>query len=991
MKKLLLHIILFVSSCSLLTGQTFDFTTYNLSDGLPQSTVKAIFQDSKGYIWGGTVGGGVFCFNGLRFKTFDETDGLSGNIVTAINEDDDKNIWIATTWGGVSKYDGEKFEIFTSANGLVKGGIKDIKKNRETKQLYFLGIQGISILDSGKFISYYHQLDSTSFCCLTIYDNKLYIGSNQGLFIYSADNFTLLHRITLEHGLPTNDVNNIIIDPKNDYIYVGTKKGLVKILKGSIDEKQDYVIKPVSENNELDRTEIKCMYFDTLSGNLWVATLVGLFKKDKNEYITRYTKANGLPVNILNCVFQDATGNIWIGTVGAGLVKFSHQAFKYLDGWQDIMAIDIVGNAVFVGRATGGVYCINKHTFEKILIAANLQTYAITHNKQYLFIASHQGLYKYSFKKQQLTPVLTDVKAKSLLVDSNCLWVGTNGKGLLKLSIPGFSVLDTFTQNNSNLSHNFIHTMQKDNNGILWLGTGNGLNKLKNNKIIAYPTKYLCNPYVGSISIDNKNNVWFGTDRCVHEFDGVDFKRFTEKNGLNSNTVYFVHYDNKNHYLWVGTNQGLNRVSFNSYGQFSIVKHFNQYNGFKGIECNSRAIFQDKDNVLWIGTVTGLIAFDLKEHKENVFAPNVQFTDIQIHYNPKKIKEYIPDFNLRKKLPEEIELPYYDNHITLSFVGINYQNPQAVKYSFYLENFEDEWSPETEQTSITYSNLPPGHYVFHLKARNSDNVWSEPVTLRINITPPFWQTIWFYFIIIVLSMYGIYLLSAFRERRQKKINEQLEEIVKERTKLIIRQRDEKEVLLKEIHHRVKNNLQIINSLLSIQSAYTKDENALKLFDEAKNRIRAMALIHEKMYRTKDLSDINFNDYVRTLINDLIQTYAINKHIELNIKLPDIKFGIDTSIPLGLLLNEIISNSLKYAFDDTIENPEITVELFYDEENKEYLLKVGDNGIGLSREIFEKTDLPSLGMELIKIFVQQLDGSIDMVNDNGTIYYIRFKA
>jgi len=116
-----------------------------------------------------------------------------------------------------------------------------------------------------------------------------------------------------------------------------------------------------------------------------------------------------------------------------------------------------------------------------------------------------------------------------------------------------------------------------------------------------------------------------------------------------------------------------------------------------------------------------------------------------------------------------------------------------------------------------------------------------------------------------------------------------------------------------------------------------------------------------------------------------------KKINLKINLPNIKFGIDTSIPLGLLLNEIISNSLKYAFDENIENPEIIVELFYDSKNDEYLLKVGDNGVGMPREIFEKNDLPSLGMELIKIFVQQLDGKINMTNDNGTMYYIRFKA
>jgi two-component sensor histidine kinase/ligand-binding sensor domain-containing protein len=952
-----------------------------------------LFQDSKGFIWGGTAGGGVFSFNGIAFKNFNESDGLSGNIVTAINEDAEHNIWIASTWGGVSKYDGEKFEIFSTSNGLVGGGILDIKKTKNG-ELYFLSNKGISVLKNEKFTPFYHQLDSVNFTSISIYKNKLYVGSNNGLYIYDNE-FKLQHHINKNNGLPENEIYSIIIDGKNDFIYLGTKKGIFKIYSGSIDDKKDYLIKQFTNNSTLNKSTVKNIYLDAISKNIWVATNNGLFKINKNEFVTYFAKNNGLPVNTLNCVFEDRAGNIWIGTVGSGLVKYSHQEYTFFDNWPgfgepDIMAIDVVGDYVFIGNATGGIYKMNKNTYDEVEKIANLQTYAIKHKGDNVFFATLQGLYKYSNQNKTLQPVDTFLKAKSLLLDSNYIWVGTNGQGLYKLNLENNQVIETYNTTNSNLKHNFIHDLAKDDKNI-WIGTGNGLHKLVKNKILAYPTSQLCNPYIGSISIDANKNVWFGTDRCVHEFDGVEFRSYTQKNGLNSNTVYFVYYDKRNKYLWVGTNQGLNRVSFNSYGQFSVVKHFNQYNGFKGIECNSRAITQDNNNVLWIGTLAGLTAFDLKELKENVFAPILQITDIQIHYDRNRIKKYIPDFNIRKNLPQSIELPYNENHITFSFIGINYQSPEAVKYSFYLENFDEKWCPETQQNSVTYSNLPPGIYVFHLKARNSDNVWSEPITVKLTITPPFWKTIWFYFIVVIAFMYFIYLISAIREQRQKKINEQLEAIVKERTKLIIQQRDEKEVLLKEIHHRVKNNLQIINSLLSIQSAYTKDQEALNLFDEAKNRIRAMALIHEKMYGANDLANINFNDYVQTLVKDLIDTYAINKNINLKINLPTIKFGIDTSIPLGLLLNEIISNSLKYAFNDTIENPEIIVELYFNSKNNEYLLKVGDNGIGMPREIFDKTDLPSLGMELIKIFVQQLDGTIELNNEQGTMYYIRFKT
>ena len=212
--------------------------------------------------------------------------------------------------------------------------------------------------------------------------------------------------------------------------------------------------------------------------------------------------------------------------------------------------------------------------------------------------------------------------------------------------------------------------------------------------------------------------------------------------------------------------------------------------------------------------------------------------------------------------------------------------------------------------------------------------------------------------------------------------------MKERTALIETQRDEKEVLLKEIHHRVKNNMQVIISLISIQSGYTKDEVALELFDEAKNRIRSMALIHEKMYQTGDLAYIDIQDYIMALTNDLIDTYAINCDIFLDIKIDKVKFTIDTLIPLGLLLNEIISNALKYGFTGT-DKGKMVIHISLDDKKEIHTLLIGDNGTGMPKGTLEKED-GSLGMELIKIFVTQLDGKIIRLKDKGTFYEIKFQ-
>ena len=151
----------------------------------------------------------------------------------------------------------------------------------------------------------------------------------------------------------------------------------------------------------------------------------------------------------------------------------------------------------------------------------------------------------------------------------------------------------------------------------------------------------------------------------------------------------------------------------------------------------------------------------------------------------------------------------------------------------------------------------------------------------------------------------------------------------------------------------------------------------------------MALIHEKLYQTGDLAHIDFQDYIMALTNDLIDTYSINCDIFLDIKIDKVKFNIDTLIPLGLLLNEVISNALKYAFNNTNKG-KVVIHLTFDEKNNTYTLLVGDNGIGMEKETLEQEE-GNLGMELIKIFVTQLDGEIIRLKDEGTFFEIKFHS
>lgn len=198
---------------------------------------------------------------------------------------------------------------------------------------------------------------------------------------------------------------------------------------------------------------------------------------------------------------------------------------------------------------------------------------------------------------------------------------------------------------------------------------------------------------------------------------------------------------------------------------------------------------------------------------------------------------------------------------------------------------------------------------------------------------------------------------------------------------------EKEVLLKEIHHRVKNNLQIIHSLLSLQAEQIQDVQALGMFKDSQNRVRSMALIHEKLYQSENLTNIDFTDYVDSLVIELSRSYMNHpEQIEISVDVRDACFGVDTAIPCGLIINELITNSLKYAFPDNRKG-QISVSL-QPTMKGEYTLIVKDNGIGFPENIdWQNTD--SLGMQVVTSLTDQLEGEIELSRTDGTEFKLKF--
>ncbi len=238
------------------------------------------------------------------------------------------------------------------------------------------------------------------------------------------------------------------------------------------------------------------------------------------------------------------------------------------------------------------------------------------------------------------------------------------------------------------------------------------------------------------------------------------------------------------------------------------------------------------------------------------------------------------------------------------------------------------------------------------------------------------------------ELIGIMLEITERKEAEEAIrraNEDLEQRVQERTMELQKMLSEKEMLLKEIHHRVKNNLQIISSLLSLQKNYAKNEDGWHVLTESQNRVFTMALIHEKLYKTANLAEIDFSTYILDLGSSLFESYGVGPdRVKLIVQSAE-ALNIDTAIPCGLIVNELVTNALKYAFPDG-RSGEITVSLT--RSNGQFSMIVRDNGVGVPNDLdLRKTD--SLGMRLVYTLTAQLHGTLDLVRSPGTALHIVF--
>jgi ligand-binding sensor domain-containing protein/two-component sensor histidine kinase len=1026
-------------------GYTFKIYRHDKRDStsLLHNTVRALLQDHTGLIWIGTSGGVNVLdpvtgrLTAYRYSP-DDPAGLSGELVTRMVEDNDGNIWVGTHMDGLCKFDrsAKKFKVFTGTLsepntlpnnsvtalyadhegviwvGTVEGGISRYNASDETFTVYAPGKKGSGFPDA----SIYSFFEDSK--------GRFWVGTRRAE-IFLFDRTT--GRCTAYGQAATPQNENLdsltvltICEDRSGRIVFGTFGGGLKFLD-PVTGRVTVWRKDIVNAAGLCSDQITSLYSDSLE-NLWIGTYTGGINKydPHGEHFQTFRNENPhftmLTDNNVRSLFRDRHGNIWIGTMKG--LNIMHPSTGVCEHYQNDPRNPYSLNENFVSAIyedKQGTYWIGTrrglHTFDpktkrfKRYLAANSPGMRNDYIRQLhedrrgvLWIATLDGLLTYDRAAKKFTCYTYDPADSGSISNNNIrsiceardgtLWFGTYGGGLDRFDCATgkFQHFVHDPKNPNSISADLAAPVVEDKEGNIWTGTyAGGLNRL--------------NPKTGVITV------------------------FTENDGLCNNTIFGIQVSAGGN-LWISTNNGISCFDPST----RLFKNYSTASGLQGEEYNLNSSFQDKDGTLFFGGTNGFNIFHPDKIYDNTVVPPVYITGLNIFNRPY-------DSDTAVSIRKVVRLPYDQNSLSFDFVSLNYRKPELNQYKYILQGFDKEWSPATTARRASYTNLPPGTYVFKVIGSNNDGVWNNAgVSMCIVIAPPFWKTWWAYtsYAVILITLFVLIMMYVQRRERRKLLMDQQrreaelirqrniklkeandeilrhQEILRERSQqiewtnaelkeeIVVRQRTEdqlktalgeKEVLLKEIHHRVKNNLTIVGSLLSMQSDSVTDDNDRQLFHEAKSRVITMAQIHEKLYQSKNLADLEFGEYIRGVAAQLFHAYN-NGNASLRISAEKVKFGVDTAIPCGLIINELITNSLKYAFPDGVPGM-VFVEL-RTTPGQDYEVIVGDTGIGFPEGLdFRTTE--TMGMTLVRALVKQLNGTIELDSDRGAKFIIRFSA
>ncbi|MBI9072213.1 MAG: SpoIIE family protein phosphatase [Melioribacteraceae bacterium] len=796
-------------------NEILKFEHFNSEHGLSQSTVNAIVQDKKGFLWFGTEDG-LNRYDGYNFKVYypeiKNSNSLSHNFILALFEDTDDCLWIGTNGGGLNKFDKvhNKFTVYkhdlNDINSLSSNIVTGIYKDKNG--IIWVGTDnGLNKFDERKnklvrYISSKHNNSISSDYISVIKedsDGVLWIGTNNGLNKYNSESDDFERYLQNEKNEFVGDYIYDLYEDKVGAIWIGTDQGLNRYDKftGTFKNYTHNKYNPASLSNSIVRTicedDLGLLWIGTDGGGISVFNrLTTTFERHSHSVYNN----KSLSKNEIRKIFFDNSGIVWVSTYGGGLNKFDREREKFNLYYRDItkqtslsnnmiwnFCVDS-SNILWIGTDGGGLNSYDKreksyktyqHIKNKNSITNNYVRAIIEDRIGNIWIGTDgggldklnpgTGEFKH-YKAKQDNNSLSSNRIRPLFEDSmGNIWIGTTDGGLNKLDVFTDKIISyqNIPDMSTSISHNFVYSICEDIDGYIWVGTwGGGLNKFdpvkqsfKRFKHDADDSKSLSNDLVLTILEDSNRNLWFGTSGGgLNLFNKKDqsFTHFRVQDGLPSDVIYGI-LEDKSGDLWLSTNKGLSRFDKKTL----TFTNFNTSDGLQSNEFNGGAYYKAASGEMFFGGINGFNSFFPSDIKQNKQIPKVIITDFLISN-----KSVVPgDKSVLSKsifYTDEIELTYEDDMFSFEFSSLNFASPEKNLYKYKMEGLNKDWIfSNSNKRFVTYTNMEPGEYTFRVMGSNNDGIWNdEGDSVKIIIYPPIWATLWFRIILFVLIVILVY-------------------------------------------------------------------------------------------------------------------------------------------------------------------------------------------------------------------------------------------
>lgn len=853
-----------ISACPSSFGQSLGFDHYAVENGISQSEILCILQDSEGYMWFGTQNG-LNKFDGYSFENYfydpSDSNTISNSWIFDMAEDTNGFLWIATK-GGVNKYD-KKTDRFTrvslAASDFIQGSNFIYGITADATNIYISQPPVLRIIDfnAGHTETFSNSYEYEG----TLYDigfpvikdsrGLIWIGSKHGLASFDPEEgeFTnFKSSMSDPNSISHNHITALFEDAEGN-ILIGTENGLNIYdpdSKGMTKYYQAY-----HQPQGLSHDYIHSITQD-YTGTVWIGTEGGLNKMTKlgsagrvafTHYMSGPDNRNYISHDIVYSLFEDHSNNLWIGTISGvdktDLKKKSIRTYLKSDNPNSIDLLDNVIASVYqdrdhrlwigtwgkglniLDRNTGKVTHYTSELSGRFHIPQNHVHVIFEDSRSRIWLGTRNGVSILDTNRQLLIPVQDYFALPDFNYFNNnrvyCMiedrggefWFGTgNGVCLLDPRDRRTRIIRDDSDQAMAVSSNLVYSLLEDRDQHVWIATSNGLDKYvpAENRIYHYvnvpgSVNTLCDNYTVSLCEDEFGAIWIGTSSGVNRFDKVD-SVFTHFT-IRDGLPSNMIYDivkDARGHLWFSTGGGLAMKD----PADGTAGTFLVVDELRGKEFNIKAVFRADDGEMFFGGMEGLVSFYPDSLKNNAYIPPVRITSLE--------KE---NDGIRQKVnvyTDEFLLSYRDYSFTIEFSALDFTNPAKNRYAYRMEGISDRWVEIGTRRFVHFTNLPPGEYLFQVKGTNNDGVWNhEGASRRITILPPWWRGKLAYVTYIILIILLVVAVIKLRERNLVREKRVLEAKVNERTREIAQQKERVE----ESESKLKSTISSIDDLVFV--------------------------------------------------------------------------------------------------------------------------------------------------------------------------------